>query len=290
MGLTRRGLLGGAAAAVAWPAAARAAILGREDDAAAGRAEPKPARPTAAPYPPLPPGSRPFAAGENLAYTVEYQGIEAGDATLTVVGYTSVDDLTGLLVRYTGETRGLAARFYRLEDRIETLLDPLFLFARRTETWSQQRSRFRHRITTFDSQTARFVRREIPGDTITGPLESPVVEGLGLVYHLRVKPLAPGAHITVPIYRRQSVVPVTFGASGPVLVETPVGRFETIEVKPVKEAGRDTEEGGLFGGHGAMWFTNDARRIPVRLVGSVRYGSIEARLREVDVATPVTAR
>jgi hypothetical protein len=253
--------------------------------------EREPERPTPLPYPPLAAGSRPFAEGEHLVYAVDYQGIRAGGATLTVIGPTQVDDLSGLLVRYTAETRGLVAKFYRLEDRIETLLDPLFLFARRTETWSRQRSRYRHRIVTFDPRAGRFVRREIPGDTIAGPLATPVVEGLGLVYHLRVKPLAPGGRLTVPIYRKQEITAVTFEARGPVLVSTPVGRFETLEIRPVEADGRSTEDnGGLFGGQGTIWLTTDARRMPVRLAGSAAVGSLDARLREVRVPSPVTAR
>lgn len=291
MPLSRRSfLVGGAAALLACPPGARAAILAREDDGAAGRVEPTPDRPTPPPYPPLTPGSRPFAAGETLSYSVEYQGIRAGDATLAVVGPSEVEDLSGLLVRYTGETRGLVAKFYRMEDRVETLLDPLFLFARRTETWSQQRDRFRHRIVRFEPKAGRYVRREIPGDTITGPLETPVVEGLGLIYHLRVKPLVPGGRLTVPVFRKQNVTSITFAARGPVLVSTPAGRFETVEIRPVEADGRDTDEAGLFGGHATIWLTNDARRIPVRLAGSARVGSLEARLQEVLVPGPVSAR
>ncbi|HEY8370085.1 MAG TPA: DUF3108 domain-containing protein [Thermodesulfobacteriota bacterium] len=290
MRVTRRTLLGGLGAALAWPGAAGAAILPREDDAAKGQVVREPARPTPPPYPPLPAGSRPFADGESLEYEVEYQGISAGDASLTVLGPTTVDGLSGLLVRYTAQTRGLVARFYRLDDRIESLLDPLFLFTRRTETWSQQRSRYRHRVVRFEPGAGRFVRREIPGDTITGPLDTPVVDGLGLVYHLRVKPLAPGSRLTVPVYRKQEVTAVTFEARGPVLVGTPAGRFETIEIFPVEADGRSTEEGGLFGGRGRIWLTTDERRVPVRLAGSAAVGSLDARLRQVLVSSPVSAR
>jgi Protein of unknown function (DUF3108) len=289
VGLTRRGLLAQLAAATT-PGTAAAAILSREDDAAAGRATPSPQGQPSAAYAPLPAGAPPFATGEFLRYGVSFEGFSAGEAALAVVGATTIGGLSGLLVRYTAETRGLVATFYRLRDRIEALLDPKLLFTQRYESWSEQRRRRRHRIVTFEPEAGRFVRVEVGGDTTTGPLDREVVEGVGLVYYLRAGPLEPGRRVSVPLYRRQEITVVTFGVSRPLLTETPAGRFETVEVKPVAsdqlgddEEARTTVDGGLFGGAGSMWFTNDARRIPVRMVGSARFGSIDARLTGADL-------
>jgi hypothetical protein len=289
MGLTRRGLLAQLAAAAA-PGPVAAAILSREDDAAAGRATPSPQGRPSASYPPLADGAPVFATGELLRYGVSFEGLSAGDATLAVVGATTIGALSGLLVRYTAETRGLVARFYRLRDRIDALLDPKLLFTQRYESWSEQRRRRRHRIVTFEPEAGRFVRVEVGGDTTTGPLDREVVESVGLVYYLRTRPLDPGRQLSIPLYRKQEITVVTFGVSGPLLTETPAGRFETMEVKPVAsdqlgddQEARTTVDGGLFGGAGSMWFTNDARRIPVRMVGSARFGSIDARLTGADL-------
>lgn len=289
MGLTRRGLLAQLAAAAA-PGPAAAGILAREDDAAAGRATPSPQGRPSTGYPPLPAGAPPFAAGELLRYGVSFEGISAGDATLAVVGATTIGVRSGLLVRYTAETRGLAARVYRLRDRIDALLDPKLLFTQRYESWSEQRSRRRHRIVSFEPEAGRYVRVEVGGGTTTGPLDREVVDSVGLVYYLRAGPLEPGGRLSVPLYRKQEITLVTFGVSRPLLTETPAGRFETVEVKPVAsdqlgddQDARTSVDGGLFGGAGSMWFTLDARRIPVRMVGSARFGSIDARLTGADL-------
>jgi hypothetical protein len=294
MPFTRRALLGRAAAAAAAPALARGkaagALLPREDEPAAGRATPR-AEPAASPLrlPPLPPGSRPFAPGEVLRYAVTFQGFTAGEATLAVLGPATIGPQSGLLVRYTADSRGIVAAFYRLHDRVEALLDPLFLFTRRYESWIEQGRRRRHRIVTFDPAAKRYVRTEEGGDTTTGPLDRDVVDGLGLVYHLRVKPLQAGARLTVPVFRRREAALVTLGAAGPVTVSTPAGRFETLEVKPAAPEGprprASGDDGGLLGGTATIWFTTDPRRIPVRLAGSGKAGSIEARLTAIELPT-----
>jgi Protein of unknown function (DUF3108) len=290
--LTRRALLAQTLAAAALAAPAAGAILPREDDAAAGRSPARTPTPGAG-YPPLPSGARPFSPGERLRYAVAFEGISAGEAMLAVVGPSAIGPRAGLLVRYTGGTRGVAARVYRLQDRIDALLEPRRLFTHRYESWSVQRNRRRHRVVVFEPEARRFVRTEEGGDTTTGPLEGEAVDSLGLVYHLRVQPLEPGGRIVIPVYRRQEVTAVTFSVTGPETIDTPVGRFATLQVQPVAtapdpRAGRAGAEptsgdGGLLGGSASMWFTSDARRLPVRLVGTARFGSIDARLADLEL-------
>lgn len=297
MGLTRRRFLGQALGTVGLPAAVPAGLLPRDGDdastAATGPARGGPEGSTEAGgalYPPLPDGVRPFSAGEVLRYAVDYEGLRAGEAVLEVVGPTTVGGKSGLLVRYTAESRGLVRVFYRLSNRVESLLDPLFLFTRRYEAWLAEGTRRRHRVVVFEPEERRF-RRIGPGDEVaTGPLESDVVDGLGLVYHLRARPLEPGGRLAVPLYRKEAVTLVTLAAGGAVRTDTPAGRFETTEVRPSgRSAGGSERGGGLFGADVSMWFTTDRRRLPVRLSGSAKHGSIDARLTSVRVP-PVEAR
>jgi hypothetical protein len=285
MPLTRRRLAALALMAAAAPQQAAAQFIGREDGT-----EPPPAGARPSPgvvVPPLRPGAEAFAPGETLHYSVAFEGITAGQAKLVVVGPSTIEGRDGLLVRYTGETRGIARRIYRFEDRIDALLEPPGFFTHRYESWSLQRNRRRHRIVTFEPEAGRFVRREESGSVMTGAIAGEVVDGLGLVYHLRARPLASGGQVTVPLYRKQGVTRVTFGVTGPETIDTPAGRFQALRVRPVRtessSEGNATSDGGLFGGSGSMWFTSDPRRLPVRLVGSARYGSIEARLTQLDL-------
>lgn len=252
--------------------------------------------PTPPPHPALPEGARPFAPGEQLRYEVDWSGIGAGEATLEVVGPAGIGGQSGLLVRFVAESNRFVSFFYRLHDRHESLLDPLFLFSRRYEAWIEQGRRRRHRVVVFEPEAGRLTRTEASsGEAATLPLDGPAVDGLGLLYHLRARALEPGSRLAVPIYRKQEVRLVTIEAIGPVVTETPAGRFETVELRPVDEAengGRngDANGGGFFGGASLrIWLTTDRRRLPVRLAGSARRGSIDARLAEVRIP-PVAVR
>ncbi len=292
MRLTRRRFLAQAFGAAALPATVPVGGLPRDGDDAhigqAGRVRRGPAlsaRASVLVYPPLPDGARSFAPGEILRYAVDYGGLAAGEAALEVVGPTTVDEQKGLLVRYTAASRGLVRLFYKVNDRIESLLDPLFLFTRRYESWVEEGQRRRHWIVVFEPEEKRFRRIGSDGETVTGPLESDVVDGLGLVYHIRVRPLEPGGRLVVPLYRKETVTMVTLGASGKVVTDTPAGRFETLEVRPIGPPSSGGEgSGGLFGAALSIWLTTDRRRLPVRLSGSTRWGgSIDARLTSVRV-------
>ncbi len=292
MRLTRRRFLAQTLGAAALPAALPVGFLPRGSDEAstgpAGRARrglALPAGLSALVYPPAADGARPFASGEILRYAVDYEGFSAGEATLEVVGPATVEEQTGLLVRYTAASRGLVKLFYKFNDRIESLLDPLFLFTRRYESWLEEGRRRQHRIVVFEPEEKRFRRIGSDGETVTGPLESDVVDGLGLVYHIRVRLLEPGGQLVVPLYRKETVTMVTLGASGKVVTDTPAGRFETMEVRPIGSPSSGGEgSGGLFGAALSIWLTTDRRRLPVRLSGSTRRGgSIDARLTSVRV-------
>jgi hypothetical protein len=58
------------------------------------------------------------------------------------------------------------------------------------------------------------------------------------------------------------------------VVETPLGRFKTVVIKPLlKSEGVFTLSGDVF-----IWLTDDERRIPILIKSKVKIGSITATL------------
>jgi hypothetical protein len=61
-------------------------------------------------------------------------------------------------------------------------------------------------------------------------------------------------------------------------IETRVGRFRCLKTEPILSSG------GLFKNEGRLWvwYTDDARRIPVRMETKITFGSIVAEIERIE--------
>ena len=65
------------------------------------------------------------------------------------------------------------------------------------------------------------------------------------------------------------------------LADTPLGRVQTVVLKPVtKYQGVLKSQGDSF-----LWLTDDDRRYPVRLEAKVKVGTVVAELKKVEPGT-----
>src|SRR5581483_10507663 len=105
----------------------------------------------------------------------------------------------------------------------------------------------------------------------------PVFDPLSLVYHLRALELQPGRTQSFTVLADGKVYKLDARVTGRETLQTPAGTFRTVVVEPRMLAG------GLFKDEGSLtiWYTDDARHIPVRIRSDVKVGSITASLRAI---------
>ena len=112
----------------------------------------------------------------------------------------------------------------------------------------------------------------------------PVFDPLSLVYHLRTLPLQPGTVQSFTVFADGKVYLLEARITKRESIETPAGTFNTVVVEPKMLAG------GLFKDEGdlTIWYTDDARHIPVRIRSDVKVGAITATLKSIrpGVANP----
>jgi hypothetical protein len=92
--------------------------------------------------------------------------------------------------------------------------------------------------------------------------------------HLRSQPLEPGAHFEFPVFSGTDTFTLKADVEGAERVETPAGRFDAIRVK-VQLGFRDKFKTKR---DSHVWFSADARRIPVRMTADFAIGSVNALL------------
>lgn len=239
---------------------------------AAGGSSPTPAA-AARQAPRGPDRSVPFTAGESLTYDVSWSDlVTAGTATVTVRDRRPSYGTTAWYIVAEGKPTPLLSKLYTLYYKADTLLDTRTLLPQRGSVFSQEGRRQRMKETQFDhaahratfQMTTRTTMREdqrLPG--------TPTHDALSAIYALRALPLAAGTSTSFAVADSGELYAVTARVIGREPVATGGGTVQAWKVVPTV---RD-EEGRPFGQGLAVWISDDARRVPVKLQATLPVGS-----------------
>jgi hypothetical protein len=220
----------------------------------------------------------PFPPGEELAYELRLLGIKAGEAKFRV----EADALEPELLRFEarGRSLGAADSLFRLRQSASCEVDRTSLALRVCRVATQQRTGDRRREFVVD-RSARNVRERLlqdgkPREKVVefGDGIDRVQEALSGLYLLRARLPEAGRPQRFMAVRKNKPITVEATNRGTSVIETPAGRFEAVEVRLAVIEG-EGEEGETAG---SLWFSADARRLPVKLSFDAKVGTLEARL------------
>jgi hypothetical protein len=230
---------------------------------------------TAAPAP-TPPRVA-FGIGESMVYDVKYGFLNVGTARMDVVG---IDTIRGRPAWHTKLEIEGGIPGYRVHDVLESWID--------TETFNSLRyrqetvERDKRRLRVYEIYPERGVYRE--NDKPEQPtVANPLDEG-AFIFFVRGQPLEVGREYDYPNYFIPDRNPVKVVVSRVEDTNVPAGKFRSIVVKPV------IKSKGVFSqnGRAEIWFTDDERRLMVRMETHVIFGTISLRLREFTQGAMVT--
>lgn len=211
----------------------------------------------------------PFSPGELATYDVRLGILPVGTGSLEVSGIQTVggNETFHTVMRIQGG-RGPA----RVNDRFDSWIDVDGMFSRRFRQ-DQQELQFERRRTYEFFPESRTFRRE-NGETGSIPTDQPL-DDVSFIYYARTLPLRVGDVYELNRYFKADGNPVVLRVVRKETVTVPAGRFETVVVSPT------IQTDGLFGegGRAEIFFTDDARRIPVLIRSRVPViGSLQMSL------------
>lgn len=220
----------------------------------------------------------PFVPGEELAYELRLLGLRAGEAKFRVEADALEPDL--LRLEAHGRSVGAADSLFRLRQSATCEVERGSLALRVCRVATQQRTGDRRREFVVD-RTARQIRERLlqdgkPREKVVefGDGIDRVQEALSGLYLLRARIPEAGRPQRFMAVRKNKPITVEATNRGTATVETPAGKFEAIEVRLAVIEG-EGEEGETAG---SLWFTADARRLPVKLSFDAKVGKLEAQL------------
>jgi hypothetical protein len=221
----------------------------------------------------------PFGHGEELLYSISWYSIVGGTAELKVEE-REYEGAPVYRIRSLAKSSTIVSLFFPVEDRIESLMDRDTLTALRLDVKQRQGKRRRARVTEFDqvNHTATVLKN---GKTKVFDIPPGAQDSLSCLYYFRsLPPIQVGETVTIDVHESNKNWRLAIVALDKERIRTGAGEFDTIRTKAkVEFEGVFLERGDVY-----VWFTDDERRLPVRMDSKIKVGQISAKLIEYKPA------
>jgi len=207
-----------------------------------------------------------FNQGETLDYNVAWLRITGGTARMTIA---PLDETRYRITSIARSSTGFS-RIFRVHDSIETIVARGdFSTLKYTKRLDEGGDRMLE-VTTVADGVATRVRKKVKKIRVPRPVFDPI----SVIHLLRTFDLTVGKSYEMNVVADAKLYSVHARVLRRETVQTPAGRFEAVLVEPRMESGGVEREEKLH-----IWYSDDARRIPVRIKSDVKFGSVTATLR-----------
>jgi len=210
-----------------------------------------------------------FNQGETLDYNVAWLRITGGTARMTIAPL----DADRYRITSTAKSSPGFSRIYDVHDAIETIVARSdFSTLKYTKRLNEEDDQMVE-VTTVENGVATRVRKKVKSVRVPRPVYDPI----SVIYFLRTLDLTIGKKYEMNVVADAKLYNVHARVLRREKVKTPAGTFNTVLVEPRMEIGGKEREEKLL-----IWYTEDARRWPVRIKSDVKFGSVTASLRAVS--------
>ena len=220
----------------------------------------------------------PFSSGEKLTYTISWSNIvKAGTAVMEVNEEKMPDGGTAYRFTSTARSAGMVHKFYKVADRIDSLVDSETLSSLSFHLDQSHGKRKKKRDMTFNHKERTVVVRS-GGKEATYPVPAGTQDALSALYYLRtIEDLANGKTITFDVHDEDKTWKVDVQVLGRETITSSLGETNTIKLRTYpKYEGVFQHKGEIY-----FWLTDDARRIPVLMKSVISIGSIVSTLADL---------
>jgi hypothetical protein len=229
--------------------------------------------------PSVAPQTPPPRSNETMEYSVSYLGVPMGKVRL----FVGTVEETIAPVFLQAQTSSVLS-FVTLRQQLATYLDVETGLPRRSSLDAIEGS-YRHNDTTqFDRDANKATVREKGRYDNTYLIDVPpgTLDFVGLVFKLRTLPLEPGMRHEFPVLAGRRLKAVAAEVLGREHVSTKVGEFAAVKVRiPTGFTGKFSEKNPTL-----VWFSDDARRIVVRITSDFAVGHATAGLVSYSPGAP----
>ena len=219
----------------------------------------------------------PFKLGEELHYKLKWGIFKVGYAKLEVQGPVDFNGEDAYHFIFTVKTTRWADAFYKVRDKSESFVD---IGLTRTLHYRKDQSEGRHRkkeIVTFDWENKKVHYKNFDKSGEPLDLGKNVFDPLSVLFIARLGQYENGDPVFIPVTDGKNLMDLEIVLQKRETLKTRAGIYKTILLEP------DTRNlGGVFkkskGASLKIWFSDDNRKIPVKLKSKVEVGHFTAEL------------
>jgi hypothetical protein len=218
-----------------------------------------------------------FPAKQTLTFTVDWRVFTAGSAVF------HLEQAGGQMkVTATADTLGAVNMLFPVVDRFQSGMD--------TKTgcssgFSKQLQEGRRKVSSdlkFDYNTGKQTQYEknlVKGTAKEQIASIPacVTDSLSAIFYAASQRMAVGQEIRFPLADAMRTVTVAMKVEAKEEIKTPAGIFSTVRVQPTAEEGVVKNRGKIW-----IWYTDDARHMPVQMQARLFWGTITFHLQSVE--------
>jgi len=218
---------------------------------------------------------------ETLVYSVEWHMLNAGAATVTLKRDGDSEHL-----RSIADTSGVVNKLFTVHDTFDADIEPRTFCTQQISKHSEEGARRIERWVHFDYHSAKSHMEEVSlktgvrrqADFDIPPCVTDVVSGF---FYAASLDLAPGSSQTFPVNDGGKTTDVKIDVEGRNRIKVPYGEFQALRVKAEPVSGPLAGKGVLW-----VWFTDDARHIPLQLKSKFGFATLLFQLQRLDLSKP----
>jgi hypothetical protein len=220
-----------------------------------------------------PPPTFVFPEKQTLTFTVDWRVFTAGTAVFQLEQQGTVQKITA-----TADTVGAVTMLFPVVDRFQSGFD---MKTGCSTGFSKQLLEGRRRVSSdlsFDYKTGKQTQVEknlVKGTSKeqTASIPACVTDSLSAIFYAASQPMVVGQSIRFPLADSMRTVTVAMKVEAKEEIKTPAGTFETIRVEPTADEGVVKNRGNIW-----VWYTDDARHMPVQIRARLFWGTITFHL------------
>ena len=258
--------------------AAVLAMTANADGAGAQFLGPKPAaQPVVIPTLQPPIASYVFPAKQTLTFTVDWRVFTAG-----IAKFELTQQGTQMKIVATADTVGAVTMLFPVLDQFNSSFDTKTGCSGGFEKYLNEGRRKISSQLKFDYAAGKQMQTEtnvVKGTTrnLTASIPACVTDSLSAIFYAASQPMVVGQKIGFPLADSMRTVTVQMKVEAKEEVKTPAGTFQTIRVEPTADEGIVKSRGRIW-----IWYTDDARHMPVQIRASLFWGTITFHLQSYE--------